>query len=89
MADISQVTLLDGATYDLKDATARSLLNGHSINADVPSTAKFTDTQADWNETDTTASSYIANKPSVHTIYLASTTPVSPTNGDLWFKITS
>ena len=89
MADISKITLLDGVTYNIKDATARGLLNGHSINADVPATAKFTDTQADWNETDSTASSYIANKPSVRAIYLASTTPTSPTNGDLWFKITS
>lgn len=89
MADISKITLLDGVTYNIKDATARSLLNGHSINADVPESAKFTDTQADWNETDSTASSYIANKPSVHAIYLASTTPTSPANGDLWFKITS
>lgn len=44
MADISKVTLLDNSTYNLKDATARGLLNGHSVGKDVPSDAKFTDT---------------------------------------------
>ena len=44
MADISSFKALDGTTYDLKDATARGLLNGHSVNKDVPSNAVFTDT---------------------------------------------
>jgi len=45
MADISKVKSLDGTTtYNVKDATARSLLNGHSVAKDVPSDAKFTDT---------------------------------------------
>ncbi len=44
MADISKIKTLEGTTYDLKDATARSLLNGHSINSDVPANAVFTDT---------------------------------------------
>lgn len=44
MADISKFNALDGTTYDLKDATARGLLNGHSINKDVPANAVFTDT---------------------------------------------
>ena len=44
MADISKITTLNGTTYDLKDATARGLLNGHSVGVDVPSNAKFTDT---------------------------------------------
>ena len=44
MADISQVTTLDGTTYDIKDATARTLLSGHSVGVNVPSNAVFTDT---------------------------------------------
>lgn len=44
MADISKITVLDGTTYDIKDATARTLLNGHSVGKDVPADAVFTDT---------------------------------------------
>lgn len=45
MADISKIKSLDGATsYDVKDAVARGLLNGHSVGKDVPSDAVFTDT---------------------------------------------
>lgn len=45
MADVSKIKSLDGNTsYDIKDATARSLLNGHSVGKNVPSDAKFTDT---------------------------------------------
>lgn len=43
MADLSQLQL-NGTTYNLKDATARGLLNGHSVNKDVPANAVFTDT---------------------------------------------
>lgn len=46
MADISKIKSLDGNTsYNIKDATARSLLNGHSVGKDVPSNAVFTDTK--------------------------------------------
>lgn len=45
MADISKVDSLDGlTTYNIKDATVRALLNGHSVAKDVPSDAVFTDT---------------------------------------------
>lgn len=43
MAELSQIEL-NGTTYDLKDATSRGLLNGHSVNSDVPANAEFTDT---------------------------------------------
>ena len=44
MADISKIKTLDGTTHTIKDATARGLLNGHTVNSDVPANAKFTDT---------------------------------------------
>lgn len=45
MADISKVDSLDGLiTYNIKDAAARALLDGHSVGKDVPSDAVFTDT---------------------------------------------
>lgn len=45
MADISKVNSLNGLTaYDIKDAVARGLLNGHSVGKNVPSDAVFTDT---------------------------------------------
>ena len=44
MADISSITVLSGDNYSIKDATARGLLNGHSVGTDVPSDAVFTDT---------------------------------------------
>ena len=45
MADISKVDSLDGlTTYNIKDAAARALLDGHSVGKDVPSDAVFTDT---------------------------------------------
>ena len=47
MADISKIKTPDGTTYDLKDTTARSYINGHTINSDVPADAKFTDTTYD------------------------------------------
>ncbi len=47
MADISKITVLNDAVYDIKDASARSLLNGHRIGKDVPANAVFTDTTYD------------------------------------------
>lgn len=44
MADVSKIKTLDGTTYNLKDATARGLLNGHSVGVNVPANAVFTDT---------------------------------------------
>lgn len=40
MADLSKITLPNNVTYDLRDSN----LNGHTVNADVPSDAQFTDT---------------------------------------------
>ena len=36
----------DGSSYILKDATARGLLNGHSVGKNVPADAVFTDTKS-------------------------------------------
>lgn len=44
MADISTIVGVDGSSYTIKDATARGLLNGHSVGKDVPANAAFTDT---------------------------------------------
>ena len=38
-------------------------VNTHTVNSDVPANAKFTDTQANWTEVDTTSPSFINNKP--------------------------
>ena len=40
MADIKKIKMPDNTTYDLRDSN----LNGHTVNADVPSNAVFTDT---------------------------------------------
>ena len=40
-------------------------VNAHTVNSDVPANAKFTDTQADWDEVDTTSPAYINNKPTI------------------------
>ena len=53
MADISKIVTLDNQEYDIKDATARSALGGHTIGTDVPANAVFTDT----TYTDATTSS--------------------------------
>ena len=44
MSDISKITTPDGIIYNIKDAFARTALNGHTVGANVPSGAKFTDT---------------------------------------------
>ena len=44
MADISKITLPNGDAYNIKDSTARSALNGHTVSANVPASAVFTDT---------------------------------------------
>ena len=54
MADISKIKTLDGTAYNLKDATARGLLNGHSVEVNVPANAVFTDTTYN-NATQSTA----------------------------------
>lgn len=51
-------------------------VNGHTVAADVPSSAVFTDTQSDWNVTTTTSAAFIKNKPAIEstfTLSLAST----------------
>ena len=60
---ISQITLLNGDVVDLKDAEARTALDGHTVGTNVPSGAVFTDTPSDWNESDSGSKAYIANKP--------------------------
>lgn len=44
MSDISKITTPDGTAYNLKDASARAALNGHTVGADVPADAAFSDT---------------------------------------------
>lgn len=46
MADISTIVGVDGSSYTIKDATARGLLNGHSVGKNVPADAVFTDTKS-------------------------------------------
>lgn len=46
MADISTIVGVDGSSYTIKDATARGLLNGHSVGKNVPVDAVFTDTKS-------------------------------------------
>lgn len=64
MADISQIKLLDESTYNLKDATARSLLNGHTVNSDVPANAVFTDTKNTAGSTDTSSKIFLVGATS-------------------------
>lgn len=52
MADISSITLLSGNTYNLKDSAARQLLDGHSVAANVPADASFTDTTYTFSDSD-------------------------------------
>lgn len=40
-------------------------VNTHTVNSNVPANAKFTDTQANWTESDTTSPAYINNKPNL------------------------
>lgn len=44
MSDISKITTPDGTTYNIKDASARTALNGHTVGTNVPSNAVFSDT---------------------------------------------
>ena len=60
---ISKITLVDNSVYDIKDAEARTALDGHTVGTNVPSGAVFTDTPSDWNESDSGSNAYIANKP--------------------------
>jgi hypothetical protein len=57
---------------------------GYTIAKSVPSGAEFTDTQSDWNVTDTSSKAYIKNKPTtlgtVTTVKVGSTS-YSPTSG--------
>lgn len=50
MAVLSKITLPNNITYDLRDSN----LNGHTVNADVPANAEFTDTTYE-EATDSTA----------------------------------
>lgn len=44
MADISKIILPSGNEYNIKDASARTALGGHTISSDVPANASFSDT---------------------------------------------
>ena len=65
--------VLSGGDIDvdtLGNVTVNSV-NGKSVGTNVPENAVFTDTQADWNETDTTSSAYIKNKPTINNVEIA------------------
>lgn len=47
--------------------TNAQTVNGHTVEKDVPSNALFTDTQANWAQTTSTALDYIKNKPTFGT----------------------
>lgn len=96
MADISTIVGVDGSSYTIKDATARGLLNGHSVNKDVPANAAFTDTtyeskQAASGGTDlslvTTGEKYNWNNASGSGIEISDTQPTDA-NNKLWVKET-
>lgn len=63
-------------------------VGGFHVYKDVPSDAKFTDTQANWNELDTTSPAYINNKPNLASVATSGdyndliNTPTIPTGGD-------
>ena len=42
-------------------------VNGYTVAKSVPSNAVFTDTQSNWNETNTSSAAYIQNKPTIPT----------------------
>lgn len=44
MADISKIVLPNGNEYNIKDATVRTALDGHTVGSNVPASAVFTDT---------------------------------------------
>ena len=57
-------------------------VNGHTVAVNVPSGAVFTDTQSDWNVTDTASKAFIKNKPAIEshfTVSLASSSWSSST----------
>ena len=67
-------------------------VNGHSVNADVPSNAKFTDTntwrpQPDWNAT--SGDAMIKNKPSLGTAAVKATRTLTSVGASGWQNVTS
>ena len=66
LTDVNVTTPLDKQALVYDNATDK-WVNGHKIEADVPSNAVFTDTQANWTESNTSSPAYIQNKPQVDT----------------------
>lgn len=68
------------------------LINGHSVNSDVPANAKFTDTntwrpQPDWNAT--SGDAMIKNKPSLGTAAVKATRTLTSVGASGWQNVTS
>ena len=68
------IAYYDGTNYQFRTdgvlpgkVLEATIVNGHTVNKDVPSNAVFTDTQANWTQTTTTALDYIKNKPTLGT----------------------
>ena len=77
-------TYVSGATLSNNDKTLTLTVTNQSASPATTTTVALTDTgdanvQSDWNESDTTADSYIANKPDV-LIPLASANYEKPVN---------
>ena len=71
MADISKITILNGTTYDIKDASAVSALSisGSTI------TIEYRDGTT-MNQT----------LPTGNSVFISSSSPSSAGRGDVWFK---
>lgn len=66
-ANITATKFIGPLQGNADTATNASKVNNHTVNADVPSGAVFTDTQANWTQTTSTALDYIKNKPTLGT----------------------
>lgn len=86
----SYLVYYDGTNYYIRtdgkitgDITGNAAtVGGHTVGVNVPSSAVFTDTQSDWNVTDTASKAFIKNKPAIEshfTVSLASSSWSSST----------
>ena len=86
----SYLVYYDGTNYYIRtdgkitgDITGdAATVGGHTVGVNVPSSAVFTDTQSDWNVTDTASKAFIKNKPVIEshfTVSLASSSWSSST----------
>ena len=69
MANLSKIKLPNNQTYDLRDSN----LNGHTVNADVPANAQFTDTTYEEATTSTSGLMSATDKQTVNALGNVST----------------